>query len=97
MRRPGWAERALEALGSNVYISFDVDFFDPGMMPATGTPEPGGGDWWDAMALLSLVFRERNVVGADIVELAPRIGQEASAFTAAKLAYKMIGFWSEAR
>lgn len=97
MRRPGWVERAVEALGENVYITFDVDFFDPSMMPATGTPEPGGGSWWDALDLLSRVFRERRVVGADIVELAPRRGEEASAFTAAKLAYKMIGFWSEYR
>jgi arginase family enzyme len=97
MRRPGWVERALEALGENVYITFDVDFFDPSAMPATGTPEPGGGSWWDALDLLSRVFGERRVVGADIVELAPRRGEEASAFTAAKLAYKMIGFWSEYR
>ncbi|WP_420438020.1 agmatinase [Candidatus Palauibacter sp.] len=95
MRRPGWVGRAVEALGENVYITFDVDFFDPSLIPATGTPEPGGGSWWDAMDLLSRVFRERNVVGADIVELAPRPGGEASAFTAAKLAYKMIGFRSE--
>ena len=97
MRRPGWIERAVGALGENVYITFDVDFFDPSAMPATGTPEPGGGSWWDALDLLSRVFGERNVVGADIVELAPRPGEEASAFTAAKLAYKMIGFWSEYR
>ncbi|MCY3600327.1 MAG: agmatinase [Gemmatimonadetes bacterium] len=97
MRRAGWVERAVKALGENVYITFDVDFFDPSLMPATGTPEPGGGSWWDALDLLSRVFGERNVVGADIVELAPRRGEEASAFTAAKLAYKMIGFWSEHR
>jgi agmatinase len=97
MRQPGWVERALEALGENVYITFDVDFFDPALMPATGTPEPGGGSWWDAMDLLAAVFRARNVVGADVVELAPRPGAEASAFTAAKLVYKMIGFWAESR
>lgn len=97
MREPGWVDRALDALGENVYITFDVDFFDPSLMPATGTPEPGGGDWWDAIDLLSAVFRERNVVGADVVELAPRRGEEASAFTAAKLVYKMIGLWTEHR
>ncbi len=91
MRRPGWVERAVEALGGNVYITFDVDFFDPAFVPATGTPEPGGGSWWDAMDLLSAVFGERNVVGADVVELAPRRGEEPSAFLAAKLVYKMIG------
>lgn len=97
MREDGWIDRALEALGDDVYITFDLDFFDPGMLPATGTPEPGGGDWWDAIDLLERVFRERNVVGADVVELAPRRGAEASAFAAAKLVYKMIGLWSERR
>ncbi|MCG8469620.1 MAG: agmatinase, partial [Gemmatimonadetes bacterium] len=97
MRRGDWVRRLVDALGENVYITFDVDFFDPALMPATGTPEPGGGDWWDAMDALSAVFRERNVVGVDVVELSPRGGEEASAFTAAKLVYKMIGFWSESR
>ena len=92
MRRSGWVERALEALGPDVYITFDVDFFDPALVPATGTPEPGGGGWWDALDLLAAVFRERRVVGADVVELAPRPGQEASDFVAAKLVYKMIGY-----
>ncbi len=97
MRREGWVERALGALGENVYMTFDVDFFDPSLLPATGTPEPGGGDWWQAMDLLSAVFRERNVVGADVVELAPREGEAASSAVAAKLVYKMIGFHTARR
>lgn len=97
MRDPGWVERAVGALGENVYITFDVDFFDPAYVPATGTPEPGGGSWWDAMDLLSAVFGERNVVGADVVELAPRVGEEASAFLTARLVYKMIGLRVAAR
>lgn len=92
MRERGWVERALEALGPDVYLTFDVDFFDPGLLPATGTPEPGGADWWQALDLLRAVFRDRNVVGADVVELAPRPGEEASNFVAAKLVYKMIGY-----
>lgn len=92
MREEGWIERAVDALGENVYVTFDVDFFDPSLVPATGTPEPGGADWWQATDLLRAVFRERNVVGADIVELAPREGHEASATVAAKLAYKMMGY-----
>ena len=92
LREEGWVERAVEALGPDVYLTFDLDFFDPSLVPATGTPEPGGGDWWQALDLLRVLFRERNVVGADIVELAPREGQEASATVAAKLAYKMIGY-----
>ncbi|MFQ5678181.1 MAG: agmatinase [Gemmatimonadota bacterium] len=97
MRRPGWVERALSALGPHVYVTFDVDFYDPSLVPATGTPEPGGGDWWQALELLAPVFRERNVVGADVVELAPREGEAASATVAAKLVYKMIGFHARRR
>lgn len=92
LRDGDWVGRTVEALGPDVYVTFDVDFFDPSLVPATGTPEPGGADWWQALDLLRAVFRERNVVGADIVELAPREGQEASATVAAKLAYKMIGY-----
>ncbi len=90
----GWTDRALEALSSeNVYVTFDVDFFDPAYMPATGTPEPGGGTWAHAMALLRRVFSERNVVAADVVELAPIPGLAAPDFLTAKLVYKMIGYW----
>lgn len=85
-------ERAVEPLSEHVYVTFDVDFFDPSLMPATGTPEPGGGTWWDALDVLREVFRRRTVVGADVVELAPRRGEEASALTAAKIAYKMMGY-----
>lgn len=92
MRSEGWVEKALSALRDRVYVTFDVDFFDPSLVPATGTPEPGGGDWWQALDLLRAVFRERNVVGADVVELAPGPGQRASATVAAKLVYKMIGY-----
>ena len=94
LRRPGWVEKAVEGLRENVYVTFDVDFFDPSLVPATGTPEPGGGDWWQALDLLRAVFRERTVVGADVVELAPRPGESASAVVAAKLVHKMIGYWS---
>jgi agmatinase len=97
LRREGWIDRALSGLGPDVYITFDVDFFDPSLMPATGTPEPGGASWWQALDLLRAVFRERNVVGADIVELAPGLGPAASGVVAAKLAYKMIGYHVAAR
>lgn len=92
LRRPGWVERAVAALRPHVYITFDVDFFDPAVMPGTGTPEPGGGDWWQALELLRTVFAERKVVGADVVELAPTAGDLASRMTAAKLVYKLIGY-----
>jgi agmatinase len=93
LAQPGWMERVMAALPQDVYISFDVDFFDPSLVPATGTPEPGGGTWDQAMALLRRVFAEKNVVAADVVELAPLPGIVAPDFLVAKLVYKMIGYW----
>jgi len=92
-----WMDRAMAALGDPVYITFDVDFFDPSLVPATGTPEPGGGEWYPALALLRRVFTERRVVGADVVELAPIPGITAPDFLVARLVYKIIGYWSEER
>jgi agmatinase len=89
----GWEGRVMEALADNVYISFDVDFFDPALVPSTGTPEPGGGTWEQALRLLRRVFAERRVVAADVVELAPIGGLVAPDFLVAKLVYKMIGYW----
>ncbi len=88
----GWMDRALEALGDPVYITFDVDFLDPSLMPSTGTPEPGGGDWYRTLRFLRRVFRERNVLACDVVELAPDPGMPAPDFLAAKLVYKLIGY-----
>ena len=91
-----WMDRALAALGRDVYITIDVDFFDPALMPSTGTPEPGGATWNPTIQFLDRVFRERNVVGADVVELAPLPGIVAPDFLAAKLVYKLIGFRARA-
>ena len=90
-----WIDRALAALGPSVYITFDVDFFDPSLIPSTGTPEPGGGHWYPALSLLRRVFAERRVVGADVVEHAPIPGMAAPDFLVARLIYKMIGYWSQ--
>ncbi len=87
-----WMERALDALGPEVYITFDVDYFDPSLMPSTGTPEPGGGDWYRTLRFLRRVFRERKVVGCDVVELAPTPGLHAPDFLVAKLVYKLLGY-----
>ncbi len=92
----GWMDRALEALGDPVYLTFDVDFFDPSLVPSTGTPEPGGGTWRQATTFLRRVFAERRVVGADVVEHAPIPGLVAPDFLVAKLVYKIIGYWTEA-
>jgi len=87
-----WMDRALEALRPNVYLTFDVDYFDPALVPSTGTPEPGGGDWYRTLRFLKRVFAERTVVAADIVELAPTPGLAAPDFLVAKLAYKLIAY-----
>jgi agmatinase len=87
-----WIDRAVQALGDKVFITFDVDYFDPSLMPATGTPEPGGPAWYPTLKLLRRVFAEKHVVGADVVELAPMGGNVAPDFVAAKLVYKMVGY-----
>lgn len=87
-----WMDAALEALGPKVYLTFDVDYFDPSLVPSTGTPEPGGGDWYRTLRFLRRVFAEREVVGADIVELAPIPGLHAPDFLVAKLLYKLLGY-----
>jgi agmatinase len=87
-----WMDRALAALGPQVYLTFDVDYFDPSLVPATGTPEPGGGDWYRTLRFLRRVFEERNVVGTDVVELAPIPGMGAPDFLVAKLVYKLLGY-----
>jgi agmatinase len=87
-----WMDWAMEALGDPVYLTFDVDFLDPSFMPSTGTPEPGGGDWYRTLRFLKRVFRERRVVACDVVELAPIPGMPAPDFLVAKLVYKLIGY-----
>ncbi len=87
----------LAKLPRRVYLTFDIDFFDPALVPATGTPEPGGGAWYPTLALLRRLFAAKEVVAMDVVELAPIGGQPASDFVAAKLVYKCIGYWAENR
>lgn len=89
---PAWMDRALEALGDPVYLTFDVDYFDPSIVPSTGTPEPGGGEWYPTLRFLRRVFRKRTVVGCDVVELAPVPGMRAADFTVARLVYKLLGY-----
>lgn len=87
-----WLDDVMSRLGEDVYITFDVDGFDPGLVPSTGTPEPGGLQWYPVLKLLRRVFAERTVHALDIVELAPIPGLTAPDFLVAKLAYKMIGY-----
>lgn len=85
-----WVDRALDALGDTVYVTIDIDAFDPAFAPGTGTPEPGGLDWYQVTALLRLVAAEKTVVGADIVEVMPIPHQAVTEFLAARLAYKLM-------
>ena len=87
-----WIEDAVGALADSVYLTIDVDGFDPSIMPATGTPEPGGLSWYQVLTLIRRVAETRKIVGADIVELMPIEGQHASDFLCAKLAYKIVSY-----
>ena len=86
------AANVIERLGRDVYVSIDLDVFDPSIMSAVGTPEPGGMTWIDVTKLLRMISKRRQIVGFDVVELNPNEGPEACAFTAAKLLYKLIGY-----
>jgi agmatinase len=92
MEHETWIERALEGLdGKPVYLTIDLDYFDPAVIPATGTPEPGGGAWWPTLRFLERLIKRADVVACDLVELAPSPGLHHADFTAARLAYKLIG------
>ncbi len=87
-----WQSKVVKTLGKNVYVTFDLDGLDPSLLPATGTPEPGGLFWDETMNLLRKVGESRNIVGFDVVELAPSKAHPASNFIAAKLVYKLINY-----
>jgi len=86
------AKNIVSSLGKQVYVTVDVDGLDPSIMPGTGTPEPGGLRWWDVLEILRRVMKKREVVGMDLVELAPLQGNRVSDFAAARLAAKMITY-----
>lgn len=87
-----WMEEVFNLVGTHVYLTIDLDFFNPAEMPAVGTPEPGGFGWYEALDFLRALFSRREVVGCDIVELMPLRGLAGSDFFAARLAYKLIGY-----
>lgn len=91
-RERQYDETIEERLLSNVYITIDLDAFDPSIIPSTGTPEPGGMLWYEVLEILKRVCKKKHVVGFDVVELSPRKGDNAPDFTAAKLIYKIMGF-----
>jgi agmatinase len=97
IRSNGWNDKILKNVSSNVYLTFDVDYFDPSIMPATGTPEPGGFMWYETLDFIKKLFIEKNVVAIDVVELSPNRNHVHAHFTIARLIYKMIGFYASGR
>jgi agmatinase len=87
-----WTDSAIDQMTDNVFITIDLDAFDPSICPGTGTPEPGGMLWYETLDFLKQVFEEKNVVGFDIVELCPNKVEKSSDFLAAKLYYKMLSY-----
>jgi len=87
-----WMDSAIDQMTDNVFITFDLDAFDPSILPSTGTPEPGGLLWYETLDFLKQVFEDKNVVGFDIVELCPNKKEKSSDFLAAKLYYKMLSY-----
>ena len=87
-----WMDSAIDQMTENVFITIDLDAFDPSILPSTGKPEPGGLLWYETLEFLKQVFEEKNVVGFDIVELCPNPNEKSSDFLAAKLYYKMLSY-----
>jgi len=87
-----WIAKVLDDLSAHVYLTIDVDGFDPSIIPATGTPEPGGLDWHQVTSLVKAVADHKKIVAMDVVELLPQAGDHASDFLAAKLVYKCLGY-----
>jgi len=98
MKRLRMEPDALENIAKNlsgpIYITLDLDVFDPAVIPNVGTPEPGGMGWFEILSLLKCVFEENRVVGLDMVELCPDAGPNYGVFHAAKLLYRLIGYWA---
>ena len=91
-REEKYIDKVLNVLTDDVYITIDLDVFDPAIMPSTGTPEPGGLLWYQVLELLKNVSEKKNIVGFDIVELCPNESNKAPDFTAAKLIYKLLSY-----
>ena len=87
-----WMDDAIGQMTPNVFLTIDLDAFDPSIMPSTGTPEPGGLFWYETLDFLRMIFKKKNVVGFDIVELCPNKEEKSSDFLAAKLYYKMLSY-----
>ena len=89
---PEWIDRVVDALSSTVYVTIDLDGIEPGLMPAVGTPEPGGLSWRELTTLIRRTFERKSVVACDVVELCPIPGMASPNFTAARLVYKLLSY-----
>lgn len=87
-----WQQKAIDTLTKNVYVTIDLDVFDPSVLPSTGTPEPGGLTYYQVLHFLRSVFAQRNIVGFDIVELCPNPVDKASDYLTARLAYQLMTY-----
>jgi agmatinase len=94
---PLWKDVVCNSLSENVYVTIDMDVFDPSVVPAVGTPEPGGIGWYETLDLLREVAKDKRIVGFDVMELCPIRDQIASDFLAAKLVYRLLGYAFPAR
>jgi agmatinase len=91
--KPNWIETAISLISTpKVFITIDLDGIDPSLLPGVGTPEPGGLNWYELTRFLKRVFANYQVIGCDVMELAPVVNSVVSEFTAAKLVYKLIGY-----
>jgi agmatinase len=88
----GWIDDAVSSLTEDVYLTVDVDGFDPSLIPTTGTPEPGGLMWYDVLWLIRKAAEKRRIVGMDVTELSTAPGNNAPSFLTAKLIYKTLGY-----
>jgi agmatinase len=87
-----WMDLAIGLLTDNVYLTIDLDGFDPSILPSTGTPEPGGLQWYQTLEFIKKVIERKNLVGFDVVELCPNPKEKSSDFLAAKLVYKILSY-----
>ena len=87
-----WIDRVVERLSDDVYVTIDMDVFDPSIVPSTGTPEPGGLNWYQVTALLKAVSERKKIYGFDVVELCPNEYNKAPDYLTAKLVYKFLSY-----
>ena len=90
--RKNWMKEVISCLSDKIYLSIDLDFLDPSLMPAVGTPEPGGLGWYETLKFLRLLSQKKKILGIDVVELCPTPQDIPFSFTAAKLIYKLIAY-----